>query len=180
MALRGEPQAHRLFLLRHAEAAADSERRGDALRRLSPAGRNQARQLAPQLAQASIDLVLCSTALRAKQTSQLLNLRAPIRYLSSLYNASARRLLFELTALDEQLKNVLIIGHAPGLPSLVYSLVDDRDDAAGLAQIRPVFPPATLVGLEFRSGWSDVDSARLLLTSVPGEATGRPGHKDAE
>lgn len=180
MAIRGELKAHRLYLLRHAEAAGDPERRGDVMRELSPQGRHQARMLARQLAAASIDLVLCSTAIRAKQTSQLLDLRAPIRYLPSLYNASARRLLFELSALDDQLRNVLVIGHAPGLPSLVYSLVDDRDDVSKLARIRPVYPPATLVGLEFRSGWSDLSHARLMLTSVPNPpgATGDASEKE--
>ncbi|HAM43558.1 MAG TPA: hypothetical protein DCM67_00845, partial [Propionibacteriaceae bacterium] len=63
--------------------------------------------------------------------------------------------------------------HAPGLPSLAYSLATPDSDAAALALVRPVFPPATLVAMDFFGGWSNLSQARiftaLLTQSSPGK-----------
>jgi phosphohistidine phosphatase len=56
----------RLFLVRHAEAAPGDP---DALRPLTPAGRDAARQLAATLAQEHPDAVLSSPLLRARETA---------------------------------------------------------------------------------------------------------------
>ncbi|MEE9964236.1 MAG: histidine phosphatase family protein [Propionicimonas sp.] len=162
MAIRGEPKAHQLYLLRHADAEGDQYGLGDASRGLSRDGRAQARLMAELLGRTTIDLVLCSTATRAKQTTQLLGLAAPIRHLPRLYNANARQVLAELAAVDDAIHSVLVVGHAPGLPSLAYSLATPDSDAGALALIRPVFPPATLVGLEFFGGWSGLSQARVF------------------
>lgn len=173
MAIRGEPKAHQLYLLRHADAEGDQYGLGDASRGLSRAGRSQARLMAELLGTTRIDLVLCSTATRAKQTTQLLGLPAPIRHLPRLYNASARQVLAELAAVDDAVHSVLVVGHAPGLPSLAYSLASPDSDERSLAMIRPVFPPATMVALEFFGGWSGLSEARvfraLLTDPLPGQ-----------
>jgi phosphohistidine phosphatase len=167
MVTRGEPKTHQLYLLRHADAEGDQFGLGDASRSLSRQGRAQARGLIESLAAAKIELVLCSTATRARQTTELLSLRAPIKTLPRLYNASARQVLSELCGVDDQIRRVLVVGHAPGLPGLAYSLASDDSDALALARVRPMFPPATLIGLEFRGGWSELDQARVFISKVP-------------
>lgn len=172
MAIRGEPKAHQLYLLRHADAAGDLYGLGDASRGLSRNGRAQAREMADLLRSTRIELVLCSTATRAKETTALLGLSAPIRHLPRLYNASSRQVLAELASVDDSVHSVLVVGHAPGLPSLAYSLATPDSNAAALAMVRPVFPPATLVALEFFGGWSNLSQARvftaLLTQPSPG------------
>ncbi len=168
MAIRGEPKAHRLYLLRHADAASTGTDWRDVTRELTPKGRTQARAVGELLAPQRIDLVLCSSATRARQTTELLNLHAPIRYLDRLYNAGTRQLLAELYAVEDQLRTVLVVGHAPGIPALAENLADrQHSNPEAMALIRYNFPPATLVGLEFYGGWSAMGEARLFTARHP-------------
>lgn len=163
MAVRGEPKAHRLYLLRHAEAAGTGTDWRDSTRELTQRGRTQAHAIAETLAGQKIELVLCSTATRARQTADLLQLPVPIRHLDRLYSAGARQLLAELSGVADQVRTVLIVGHAPGVPALAMKLADrQHSDPEALSLVRYNFPPATLVGLEFHGGWSDLVEARMF------------------
>lgn len=163
MATRGEPKAHRLYLLRHAEAAHTGADWRDITRELTPKGRRQAREVGEILAHQRIELVLCSSATRARQTAELLRLQAPVSYLDRLYNAGTRQLLAELSGIEDRVHTVLVVGHAPGIPALAENIADRQHSSAdALALIRYNFPPATLVGLEFFDGWSALAEARLF------------------
>jgi phosphohistidine phosphatase len=166
MAIRGEPKAHWLYLMRHADADDGLLGTTDAARQLSRLGRAQARATAEFLTKAHVDLVLSSNAIRARQTTELLGLPAPVRYLPRLYNAGARQVMAELSGVDDQVRTVLVVGHAPGLPSVAYSLANGHSDSQALARIRPMFPPATLVGLEFAGGWSELTEAKVFLSRL--------------
>jgi len=163
MATRGEPKAHRLYLMRHAEAANTGSDWRDISRELSPKGRTQAREVGELLARQRIELVLSSSAARARQTTELLSLPVPIRYVDRLYNAGSRALLAELSGIPDQVRTVLVVGHAPGIPALAENLADRlHSSPEALALIRYNYPPATLVGLEFFGGWSALAEARLF------------------
>jgi phosphohistidine phosphatase len=166
MATRGELKPHWLYLLRHADAEGDLYGLGDASRGLSRDGRAQARSTSETLVKARVDLVLSSHATRARETTELLGLHAPTRYLPRLYNANARQVLAELAGVDDQVRTVLVVGHAPGLPGLAYHLANSDSDPAALARIRPTYPPATLVGLEFEGGWLGLSEARLFTSRL--------------
>lgn len=161
------PDVHRLYLLRHAESANISADWRDAGRELTKTGRAQARSVGEVLADAGIGLVLCSIAVRARQTAELLGLPAPIHHLPALYNAGPRQLLAELAGVDDAVGSVLVVAHAPGIPSLVYGLADPDSDPESLARVRPMYPPGTLAGLEFGGSWSELALARVFLTRVP-------------
>jgi phosphohistidine phosphatase len=163
MAIRGEPKAHRLYLMRHAEAASTGTDWRDISRELTARGRTQAREVGELLGRQRIELVLSSSAARARQTTELLGLHAPVRYLDRLYNAGSRQLLAELSGVPDQVRTVLVVGHAPGIPALAENLADRHHSSAeALALIRYNYPPATLVGLEFFDGWSALAEARLF------------------
>lgn len=163
MATRGEPKAHRLYLMRHAEAATTGTDWRDISRELTPKGRAQAREVGELLARQRIELVLSSSATRARQTTELLGLPVPIRYLDRLYNAGSRQLMAELSGVPDQVKTILVVGHAPGIPALAENLADRQHSSPeALALIRYNYPPATLVGLEFFGGWSAIAEARLF------------------
>ena len=163
----GEPGLHRLYLLRHAESGNISADWRDAGRELTKHGRAQARAVGEVLADAGIGLVLCSIAVRARQTAALLGLSAPTLHLPALYNAGPRQLLAELAQVEDGVGSVVVVAHAPGIPSLVYSLADPDSDAEAMARIRPMYPPATLSGLEFSGSWSELTLARVFVTRVP-------------
>lgn len=171
MAIRGELKLHRLYLLRHADAEGDLSGLSDAARGLSRDGRAQARETGEYLSTAGIDLVLASAATRARQTTELLALHAPTEYLPRLYNASARHVLAELSGVGDQIRTVLVVGHAPGLPGLAYLLANAESDQAALSRVRPLYPPATLVGLEFVGGWSALTEAKLFFSRLAGRTT---------
>ena len=163
MATRGEPKAHRLYLMRHAEAATTGTDWRDISRELTPKGRTQAREVGELLSGQRVELVLSSPAARARQTTELLGLPVPIRYVDRLYNAGSRALLAELSGVPDQVRTVLIVGHAPGIPALAENLADRlHSSPEALALIRYNYPPATLVGLEFFGGWSALAEARLF------------------
>src|SRR6266851_7061481 len=111
---------HRLHLLRHAKSSWD-EAVEDHQRPLSRRGREAARRVAETLPNAlgAVDLVLCSTSVRTRETAELVlaGFAAPPRvlYEDALYLAGSGALLRCLRRLDEKDEAVLLIGHNPGL-----------------------------------------------------------------
>src|SRR5437016_13204340 len=110
---------HRLHLLRHAKSDRD-EGVEDHERKLSRRGREAARRVGESLPQAlgTLDLVLCSTALRIRETAALVLVDfAPpyILFEDVLYLAGRNALLRRLCRLNERAGTVLVIGHNPGL-----------------------------------------------------------------
>lgn len=120
----------RLLVLRHAKAEvglglADHERPlADRGRRDSAAMGDflRARGLEP-------DLVLCSTALRTRQTLEGLGLSAPVRFERSIYTADGRDLL-DLVRLAgaeaEDAGTILLVGHNPAVHELVIVVGNEQ------------------------------------------------------
>src|SRR5438874_6391820 len=118
---------HRLHLLRHAKARRDDAGE-DRERRLSRSGRDDARLVGEGLPAAlgPIDLVLCSSALRTRETAELALAgfapRPRILFDDGLYLAGPTALLKRLIALAEAAGAVLLVGHNPGLHELSIAL----------------------------------------------------------
>ena len=109
----------RLFLVRHAEAAAGEP---DALRPLTPAGRALARTLGEQLAAEQLDAVLCSPLLRARETADEIaraaNLAAEVdERLAPGANADAVR-----EAVAGRGESVVAVGHQPDCSEILLDL----------------------------------------------------------
>lgn len=162
-----------VLLLRHAEAGDPPPGGGDIDRRLTANGERQARVAGAALGPAgpTVDRVLCSAAARTRQTFELLGVHVgPERVDISrdYYNAGADTLIAALRALDPDCWSVLLVGHAPGLPSVAYELADpETSDPAALAAIDGRFPIATLARLEFEGDWADLETASLVDVRLP-------------
>jgi len=91
-------------------------------------------------------LVLCSTALRARQTLQVLSLASEVCYEDGLYAAGAAELLGRLQRLVDQVASAMVIGHNPGLQLLAVSLTG-KGDPLLLARLRKKLPTGALVKL---------------------------------
>lgn len=162
---------HVLYLMRHAKAEVLRPGEDDSQRQLIDRGRRQARCVGDWLAEkgARIDRVLCSEAVRARQTLEHLDLSAPTDFTWDLYNAGAERILEQLHEVDESVGTVLVVAHAPGIPALTWDLaepiISDQDAKATIAHH---FPPSTTVRLEFLGRWRDLDldTARLTHTRI--------------
>lgn len=160
---------HVLYLMRHAKAETVHPAGEDHMRELTDRGRRQARAVGQWLAQSgeSVDRVLCSEAIRTRQTVEGLGLDAPTEYLWELYNSGADRILELLHGLEEDIRTTLVVAHAPGIPALTWDLVDPvASDQGARATIAHHFPTATIVRLEFTGTWQDLESARLTHARV--------------
>jgi phosphohistidine phosphatase len=117
-----------LFLLRHAKAVSTSEALRDLDRSLSDQGREQAERVGKYLKQQNIsfDLVLSSTALRARETTELVLTAAgsmsEVRFDQRIYEASFQQLLELVCEIEKEKNEVLLVGHNPGLEELLKRL----------------------------------------------------------
>ncbi|MEU3273001.1 histidine phosphatase family protein [Saccharomonospora sp. NPDC006951] len=153
-----------IVVLRHAKSdwprgVPDDERplaeRG---RRDAPAAGTWLREHVP-----APDLVLCSTALRTRQTWELVESELdgdpPVSHVPALYGASAADLIDTVCALPSGAHTVLLIGHNPGLEEFVTVLSGSPC----------VLKTASIAVLRGEGDWRDAGSgwARLAGTAKP-------------
>lgn len=157
-----------LFLLRHAKSSWKDKNLDDFDRPLKKVGLGDAQLMGKLLRQREIglDLVISSSAERARQTTQLVlmsaGLQVEVRYDDRIYEASMRRLLTLVSRLDNQANSVMLVGHNPGFEELLKTLTGEVHS----------MPTATLAGIEFDvDDWSQVKArtGRLTLLLTPKE-----------
>lgn len=134
-----------LLLLRHGEAEPASPGYDDKQRRLTPRGRAQVLEAAHCLAatELSIDFLLISPARRAAETARLLvaqlQLKCDPHYDATLYLGPPDALLLALQQCDVQARNVLMIGHNPGISAFAHQMAPSEQPVelrtAGLCRI---------------------------------------------
>ena len=156
-----------LYLLRHAKSSWDDPGLGDHARPLSPRGEGAARDLAAYFHREAIEpaLVLCSTAVRARQTLQALSLRSEVCYEDDLYGASAAELLARLRRISEEIGSVMVVGHNPGLHELAVSF-SEKGDAVLLARLCDKLPTGTFVKLAFPGPWASLAERQATLEAL--------------
>jgi phosphohistidine phosphatase len=159
---------HRLHLLRHAKSGWD-EAVEDHQRKLSRRGREAARRVGESLPEAlgAIDLVLCSTSVRTRETAALVlaGLAPPPRilYEDGLYLAGRAALLKRLRQLDESAGAVMVIGHNPALHELALALASP-DSPRYRALAAGKFPTTARASLAIDSRWADLARSHHKLT----------------
>ncbi len=137
----------RLVVLRHAKSSWDHAGLTDHERPLNGRGRRAATRMGRYLRdeRVAVDLVLCSSATRTRETLARLELTGdPIVSIEdALYGAGADDWVERLHSVGEKVASVLIIGHNPGLEDLVDELLAD---VASRDQVGE-FPTAALADL---------------------------------
>ena len=158
---------HRLHLLRHAKSDRD-EGVEDPGRKLSRRGREAARRVGESLPSAigALDLVLCSTSLRTRETAELVLARfdpvPPIRFEDGLYLAGRAALMRRLSELDENIGSVMVVGHNPGLQELALALAaEDSPRYRALASGK--FPTTVRVSFTIEGAWAAIARSRHLI-----------------
>ena len=164
----GRPM-HTLYLLRHAKSSWVDQTLSDEDRPLAPRGRRDAKRIAQHLVRLGIEpeLVLCSSALRTRETLELvrpaLGATATVSLEAGLYAASSEVLLERIRAVPEPVDSVMLIAHNPGLQQLAVVLASE---GAELAQLEAKFPTAALATLTFQTTpWSRLSRADALLAA---------------
>jgi phosphohistidine phosphatase len=151
-----------LILVRHSKAE-HVPGKSDHVRGLTQRGRGDARAIGGWLSDPSraivLDLVLCSTAKRARQTLDGICAGGAsdkeTRFDERVYDASAASLLDLLREVPDSAKTVLMIGHAPGIPVLATALAhDEYGSADALDRLSAGFHTSGLAVLGFEGPWA--------------------------
>ncbi len=161
-----------LSILRHAKSSWDDSAARDFDRPLDDRGRAAAGRMGRELKQRGVafDHVLASPAVRVRETLDLLSGGygdlPPMRFDDSLYGASEQRLLAMIRALPGDVRAPLVVGHNPGLHSLVLGLTSD-DEQGFRRRIAPKFPTAALAAIDLPvEEWKEVGPGAGQLRSL--------------
>lgn len=106
-------------------------------------------------------LIVTSTAKRASETAMLVkrhgDMQAKLRYDENIYEASVNTLANLLRAIDDSVNSVMLVGHNPGMESLIYYLS---------GEMQPM-PTAAVAWLEYGGDdWRSLDNASCRLLKV--------------
>ncbi|MFF4603024.1 SixA phosphatase family protein [Streptomyces sp. NPDC001339] len=160
----------RLVVLRHAKSAWPPEV-ADHDRPLARRGLRDAPAAGRWLRTADCvpDLVVCSTAARARQTWELaaaqLPARPAVRHEPCLYGADPAALLAVVRETPPDVGTLLLVGHNPAVQDLVLLLAHEALSDA-LERTREKFPTCAIAVLAQQDAWPAVAPGRALLTDL--------------
>ena len=162
-----------LILMRHATAGGGHS---DAARPLTADGVADAAAAGQWIRESlpPVDVTLCSTAVRTRQTLAATGIQTPASYLDELYGAGVDDILAALQDVPEHVRTVLVVAHAPGVPATAAELATmaalDRDDGGqpDLDALR-YFSACTLAVLTTDAPWSELSErgADLMVVRHP-------------
>ncbi len=164
-----------LLLLRHAKSSWDRPDLDDAARPLNARGQRAAPLMGRYISGRGLvpDLVLCSTAVRARQTLELVtaewetvgDTETKVTMRSSLYLASAGELSSMVRRMDDEAERVMFIGHNPGMAAFAR-LLSEEGDPEGLKAMAAKFPTAALAVIDLDiSSWKNTAPGTGVLQS---------------
>jgi len=146
-----------LWLLRHAKSSWSDATLDDHERPLNNRGQKAAEAVGKFMNRTKLrpEMVLCSTALRARQTIEIISDLAAfdleVHYRPSLYLCGRRCLIEHITALAETLSAVMMVGHNPGFEDLL----------AYLSGTENFMPTAAFAEMKFAAdNWQEVKNRR--------------------
>jgi phosphohistidine phosphatase len=114
----------------------------------------------------ALDLVLCSSALRTRETAELalagFGRGLQVLFEDQLYLANQTILIGRLSQIDEPVGSVMVIGHNPGLHELALALA-----APGSAGYKALadgkFPTGVRASFAVATRWSAIEGERHRL-----------------
>lgn len=158
-----------VFLLRHAKSSWDQPDLPDYDRPLEPRGRKAAPRMGRFMEREGLipHRVLCSGALRARQTWELvaseLGQDIPTEIRPDIYHSTPGSLLNLIQESPADDSSVLLVGHNPTLGELAVNLAGAGAEGA-LRDLRDKFPTAALAVLDFQAErWEEVLPGRAYL-----------------
>jgi phosphohistidine phosphatase len=169
----------RLMLLRHAKTETEAPSGRDQDRRLDERGRKDAAEIGNWIGRHPPfpDGVMVSPAVRAHQTWEIaweaMKDRVPppeVEFAPELYGADPAQLLESIrSAVGNDPKHLMLVGHNPGMHELALALVGSGDEA-GRKALSDNLPTSGLAVFDFAiDDWSDVAfrRGRLVLFVSP-------------
>ncbi|MEN8728079.1 MAG: histidine phosphatase family protein [Sulfurovum sp.] len=123
-----------LYFIRHAKSDWRDESKSDFERGLNKRGQKAIFTMADALKERKVmpDLILCSSAKRAKLTAKGLakeiDYRGEIKYIDALYMAEPLDVISIINEIKDKYDNVFIVGHNPETTELTDLMLDDYID----------------------------------------------------
>ncbi|MEV8372250.1 histidine phosphatase family protein [Kribbella sp. NPDC056861] len=162
-----------LVLLRHAKAV-PPESMPDLERPLADRGRADAAAAGRYLVAQGIEaeLVLCSPSIRTRETWQYAAeagaIATDIWYDRRIYSAGTDELLEVIRDVPAEVRTVVMVGHAPGIPWLADELALDGTSPNRI-ELTQKYPTSGLAVLHHTARWTDlaVDDADLVEYVIP-------------
>lgn len=159
-----------LSLLRHAKSSWNEPGLGDHERPLAQRGLKAAPKMGAALEDMGLkpDLVLCSDAVRTRETLSLVlsAFSAPppqVDYEASLYMATPAALLMRIRSVEAEYSgrmphHVMVVGHNPGLEELAMLLIGGGADD-DMTRVAAKFPTCAVAIIAFETdNWTGVDA----------------------
>lgn len=134
-----------LLILRHAKSSWKAPDLDDHDRPLNKRGARDAPRVGRLLRERGWvpDLILCSTAARARATAALVaeaaGCKGELRAMSELYLAEPEAYVDLVREVDDSAASVLVVGHNPGIEQLLHLVCDADEDMPTAALARVVF-----------------------------------------
>jgi phosphohistidine phosphatase len=165
-----------LYILRHGKSSWADPDTDDFDRPLTKRGRNAAARMGREMALRGYapNLILCSSARRARQTLDHLQPELPeattgtreVKVDDSFYLAGCETLIRQLGALPEDAGPVLLIGHNPGLHDLAEMLAG-KGKGKTRAKLASKFPTAALAVIDLGAdSWRRIGGGKGRLDAV--------------
>lgn len=155
------PPPHRIYLLRHAQAAQAEPGQRDFDRPLSEKGFGDAEIVADRAADKGYrpDILISSTALRCRDTAEAVH-RAmgetlDMRFVDTLYDASVDTYFEIIDAQD--VGTVMLVGHNPTMEQTLQALIGHKAMAASLPKGFPTGGLAVIDYVTTTAAWRLVD-----------------------
>ncbi len=114
------------------------------------------------------DLALCSSAARTRETWKLavheFSRRPRTVYEERLYEASLGELIALFNETSDEVRNLLVIGHNPGMHGAADALSGSAEGDTLARMTRDGFPTAAYAVVEFPGSWKSVEHGAGKLT----------------
>ncbi len=121
------------------------------------------------------DLVICSSAVRTRQTAEFIvkamDDRVPLDSYQALYEADTDIVLQYVREIDEGVKSALVVGHNPTIFQLVWELLGNTDEGGGARDRATLeahgFPTCALAVVTLHvAAWEDTTHGSANLAGV--------------
>ena len=159
-----------LVLMRHAKSdypdgVPDHERP------LAPRGEREA-VLAGEWLRANlpdIDAVLCSSAVRTRQTLAGTGVDAPVNFLDALYGAAPGTMIGAVNEVDDGVHTLLVVSHEPTVSHVTLGLAGPGSDRGAAEHVSLKFPTSAIAVLSVPGSGAElgVQGAQLTTFHVP-------------
>lgn len=151
-----------VFLLRHAKALWPTPGQKDFDRTLDVTGVEAAKTVGGELGRSGLkpEIVVCSPAIRARQTFEYLAMQPPfaLEFNDRLYSGGpdAYLLAIRMAGLEhERARSVMLVGHNPMMEELAIALIA-KADAPAHPDLVSGFPTAGLAVISFDAALADI------------------------